>query len=264
VHLTSWIMPHEAYIRGAAAQLVPLVRESGARALELDAEAPWTEANAPMDYIDAAELVRTLFGSTRFGVTGIGYTPVDKFGPLAEVADFVIPQIYCTATSKLDPDTDIELIAKRYRDLFGQKTTIVGLAAYGQLGIPGHSIESALRTAFKHTSALGYIRQVCYWSLSWIRSSPTVAATLKSLAGTGVERPTIDGSVGRNGTNAPDDVMVVQRLLLEHGYDPGPIDGLVGVRTIGAIEAFQRSLGFTNPDGRVDPGGRTFTALVGA
>lgn len=35
----------------------------------------------------------------------------------------------------------------------------------------------------------------------------------------------------------------IQRLLTEHGYDPGPIDGLLGRRTTAAIEQYQRDRG---------------------
>lgn len=76
----------------------------------------------------------------------------------------------------------------------------------------------------------------------------------------------ISGSVGRKGANRRDDVIAVQSLLNQHvaalGLPPLVIDGMVGVKTIGAIEAFQRKIGFGSPDGRVDPGGRTWGALT--
>lgn len=77
----------------------------------------------------------------------------------------------------------------------------------------------------------------------------------------------IIGSVGRGGRNHPaSDVMTVQYLLncvpVAQG---GParelaVDGLVGPKTVTAIEAFQRRLGGF-ADGRVDPGGQTLRAL---
>ena len=74
------------------------------------------------------------------------------------------------------------------------------------------------------------------------------------------------GSVGRNGTNNVPDVRLVQQMLnVASSSDVGvlKVDGLVGPRTIGAIEAFQKeTLGFS--DGRVDVGGRTIQALVRA
>ena len=74
--------------------------------------------------------------------------------------------------------------------------------------------------------------------------------------------PTLSGSVGSRGRNRRDDVLEVQRLLAEAGYDPGPIDGIVGRKTIAAIRAFQRQF-MRRPDGRVDPGGRTWLELLG-
>lgn len=80
---------------------------------------------------------------------------------------------------------------------------------------------------------------------------------------------TISGAVGRGGRNFPPvDVMTVQYLLncVPAGQGgPTPelvIDGIVGPKTISAIEKFQRSLGGAC-DGRVDPGGNTLRALQG-
>ena len=40
-----------------------------------------------------------------------------------------------------------------------------------------------------------------------------------------------------------DGVRKVQTLLKEKGFDPGPIDGVEGVRTTGAVRAFQERFG---------------------
>jgi hypothetical protein len=65
----------------------------------------------------------------------------------------------------------------------------------------------------------------------------------------------LTGSVGRGGKNKPDEVKAVQRSL---GLND---DGKCGTGTITAIEKFQKSLGQTRPDGRIDPGGPTARAL---
>jgi peptidoglycan hydrolase-like protein with peptidoglycan-binding domain len=79
---------------------------------------------------------------------------------------------------------------------------------------------------------------------------------------------TIFASVGRNGANRNPDVRVVQSLLNGQPLTPMDVlvvDGLSGPRTIDAIESYQRNvLGFSNPDGRVDPGGRTLASLGSA
>lgn len=44
----------------------------------------------------------------------------------------------------------------------------------------------------------------------------------------------------------------IQRALLEHGFDPGPIDGVAARMTLAALRAFQLSRGL-QPDGIVGP-----------
>lgn len=77
----------------------------------------------------------------------------------------------------------------------------------------------------------------------------------------------ITASVGRGGINARADVREVQRALNiwlgREGRPALPVDGDAGPRTIAAIEEFQaRVLGIARPDGRIDPGGRTWRALI--
>ena len=75
----------------------------------------------------------------------------------------------------------------------------------------------------------------------------------------------IHASVGRGGVNRFVDVRVVQELLNKHRrppMQPLTLDGIVGPKTIAAIEAFQRRvLSTIQPDGRVDPDGPTLRAL---
>lgn len=79
--------------------------------------------------------------------------------------------------------------------------------------------------------------------------------------------PQITSSVGRGGRNRAADVVVVQELLNRHLASIGRIhplveDGVVGPLTINAIVRFQqRVVGTHNPDGRVDPSGRTIKVL---
>lgn len=78
---------------------------------------------------------------------------------------------------------------------------------------------------------------------------------------------TIHGSVGRQGRNQREDVKVVQALLnksLTPAAKPLAVDGLVGPKTIGAIEDYQRRVvKLRSPDGRIDVNGPTFRALNG-
>lgn len=77
----------------------------------------------------------------------------------------------------------------------------------------------------------------------------------------------ISSSVGKHGKNNYKDVVAVQTLLngcirLLKPLSPLNPDGKVGKKTIEAIELFQKNVvGMLNPDGRIDPGGRTILLL---
>jgi hypothetical protein len=77
----------------------------------------------------------------------------------------------------------------------------------------------------------------------------------------------ISAPVGEGGANTPADVTIVQNLLNAHAANVGiqrlKVDGSIGSRTISAIRTFQfKVMKLQKPDGRVDPNGRTFTALM--
>jgi peptidoglycan hydrolase-like protein with peptidoglycan-binding domain len=73
---------------------------------------------------------------------------------------------------------------------------------------------------------------------------------------------TLAASVGRKGTNRPEDVVAVQRLLNKADAAIKE-DGDCGRGTISAIEDFQRNW-TSHPDGRVDPTGTTWLRLAEA
>jgi peptidoglycan hydrolase-like protein with peptidoglycan-binding domain len=74
----------------------------------------------------------------------------------------------------------------------------------------------------------------------------------------------LSASVGHGGRNLADDVRQVQSLLNEAGAAPAlVVDGACGPQTVGAIRWFQEHVvHLPRPDGRVDPGGGTWTALT--
>ena len=71
----------------------------------------------------------------------------------------------------------------------------------------------------------------------------------------------LSGSVGKDGENVPDDVTQVQEALKAAGHFAGGISGTCsGTDTdplVKAIKEFQKKMGSSNPDGRIDPGGST-------
>ncbi len=77
----------------------------------------------------------------------------------------------------------------------------------------------------------------------------------------------ISQPIGRGVSNLNrNDALLIQKLLNNHrlpSVQPLREDGVVGPKTIAAIEEFQRRIvRMSNPDGRVDPGGATFRALT--
>ncbi len=71
----------------------------------------------------------------------------------------------------------------------------------------------------------------------------------------------IQGSVGRRGDNRPADTRKIQKALNErYPTHALGVDGDCGAKTIRRIERFQRTF-MEDPDGRVDPGGRTLRKL---
>ena len=72
----------------------------------------------------------------------------------------------------------------------------------------------------------------------------------------------ISASVGTVGRNKSADVRVVQTLLNNKISAGLVVDGYCGNKTITAIKKFQsEQVGMSNPDGRIDVGGRTWQAL---
>lgn len=73
----------------------------------------------------------------------------------------------------------------------------------------------------------------------------------------------LSGSVGQGGDNREADVRKVQNLLNRHGIRPALAeDGQIGPKTIAAIRRFQE-IKLGSADGLVEPGKRTWRALLG-
>jgi hypothetical protein len=72
----------------------------------------------------------------------------------------------------------------------------------------------------------------------------------------------IQESVGDGGMNQPDDVKVIQTLLNTMGdFGFFEVTGIVDDTLISAIRRFQSDF-LQEPDGRIDPGGKSFTRLL--
>lgn len=190
VHLMTWCMPHEHYIRGLGIQMVDLVADSGARSVELDAEEPWVRAHRPMKYEDAGALMAEVLAPVPFGVTGIGYASTPKLGPLVRRAKYMTPQCYSTASksNKLNPATAAKKLVGMWRGKFGSREVVVGLAGYRQSGRPGYTKERFMSTAFDGAMAV-LPTDIVYWSLRQIRASRTTANLIRAFAQQASARP---------------------------------------------------------------------------
>lgn len=93
-------------------------------------------------------------------------------------------------------------------------------------------------------------------------AGPSLNTGTKSPIGAPASVLTLGGSVGRGGKNQLDDVRAVQSALNQKTSAGLGVDGKCGPATIKAIENFQRSLGQSKPDGRIDPGKATAGALA--
>ncbi|MBG0794070.1 peptidoglycan-binding protein [Methylocystis sp. H62] len=75
----------------------------------------------------------------------------------------------------------------------------------------------------------------------------------------------LSASVGQDGSNLPDDVKAVQRLLgdlqIAAGTAPADVDGVVSADTVNAILDFQQQNPDLPADGTMDPEGSTFIRL---
>jgi uncharacterized protein (TIGR02594 family) len=89
-------------------------------------------------------------------------------------------------------------------------------------------------------------------------TTPPVATVVPTV---GMIKDTVGDSGGKN---LPADVALIQTLFNKNHKKSFAIDGKVTPELIAAIRALQTANGSSKPDGRVDPNGKTFTALNGA
>jgi len=76
---------------------------------------------------------------------------------------------------------------------------------------------------------------------------------------------TISDTVGENGKNKPEDVLLIKSLLNKFGAGLDPQNTNCGAQTIAAIKKFQlEKAGLKTPDGLISPNGTTWKALNGA
>lgn len=175
-HFLTWVMPHERFLRQMFDTLLPMAYDLKIHSVVLDAEEPWTQARAPMDYDAAGALVGELIApaSVEFGKTSIGYASTQKLGRLAAACDYLVPQCYSTSTSGLDPRNVVSRFSARWRDVFPERRVVAGLAAYRQENILVD--EAPVTTAAAMHMALddlvrAELDEAIYWQLKSMASN---------------------------------------------------------------------------------------------
>jgi hypothetical protein len=249
VHLTSWIMPHDLFMDGMLEQMPELMASTKATLLMLDAEGPWADATGVFNYADAAAKAARIF--TRLGLSGIGSAP-SELCELAKVCRVRSPQGYADDDDTEGSTTDnvVPYSLREWRKRYGEAPDgwIIGLAGYDQ----GTPAASTMQPPIDDVLADGD-HEVAYWSINSIADRDDVTAFLRGLTsappvepeqpepvpiGDGIFPRLVISSMTK-GTVARQ-LKCVQALLLHAwGFDPGPVDGLPGPKTIGAVEAFQ-------------------------
>ena len=178
LHLTSWVMPHEAFVTEACDTLLQLVVDTGAASVLWDAEEPWTQAVGQAKTAQAAAQIGELMGGTRMGVTGIGYADLHDHDPevlyLVDVCDYVVPQAYVTRNSGLRHD-GMRRVIDRWKF---EKPILAGLAAWDQTFDGRHTSGNMLRSWDQTEECDG----VCYWALRHIHTNRDVQQAIAKFA----------------------------------------------------------------------------------
>ena len=123
---------------------------------------------------------------------------------------------------------------------------VVAGAAFALTAPDGRSVaeEAAPSTTVRRTVPTTLSTRSPAWTRRWGRISTTEAPTT-----TTTEAPKVEGLVrGAVG----EEVAAVQRRLVELRFDPGPADGVYGLGTVYAVQAFQKLQGM-EPTGAVTP-----------
>lgn len=173
VHLCSWIMPHEVFLRGMCFAMPKLIKRCKAVSVLWDAEEPWTLAKGFGTYARAVSFLARHMAAVPWGVpvgiTGIGYAVTRKLKALAKLCAYLLPQAYSTRTSKVNCLTVASKFCKIWISKFGRKEIRVGLAGYRQKGVKGSNGTEADAMEKAILSVPREIDEVVYWWLPTLR-----------------------------------------------------------------------------------------------
>lgn len=238
VWLCSWVMPHEAFISEAIAELPALKAVAGAEMIMWDAEAPWVKPPNDALRARAATRLAATFGSTNMAMTAIGAAP-SEVKPLADVCSVWAPQCYATRDSQATPAGVVPFGLRCWRERYGTPSGhwMIGLAGYDQAADPSTTMQPPIDDVL----AAG-LSEICYWTSNAIASRPDVLEFVASLTRAVPPHPGIMPAVDIAAMPSATRVQVVaeiQGLLMAWGIDPGPLDGKPGAKTLAGVKTFQ-------------------------
>jgi hypothetical protein len=194
VVLTCWPRPSKTQIATLVEDMAPLMRDTKAVGLEVDAEANWTfrflEGFTTMGHAaeHLAEQLRVAAQGARVEMTTFAlHRENSKDAELAPLVNAIFPQAYSVNERDgkeipwdhpFGPGNMQEVTLEHARKT-GCATVGLGLAAYEQ-SWPGHTIEEAMHVALERARSLG-VEHVRYWSSKWIVGTRAQAAARKAI-----------------------------------------------------------------------------------
>lgn len=179
------------------------------------------------DYSDAGSLL---------GMAGIIAAPV-TMGFTGLMAIGVAPAVAGMSVAKMDVDVGVEII----RQADGHYTNIEHKSVagddyyYSELLFSDSGSGAEWEASEDGKRILAAIIPAVNKTISWIRTDKGISPNVLT---------------GQWSNSSREEVRLVQARLKELGFDPGPIDGIMGSKTRTAIQDFQRSQDIP-PDGRI-------------
>lgn len=244
VTLTTWVMPHDLFIRGMVEQLPTLIESMGAVRLDLDAEEPWTQSRDSMPFGAAADQIALGMTGYAMGLSGIPYANTEALMPLAEICPVWLPQCYARPVeNSMDPDHAVTKGVELWRSKFGNQGRIIaGLAGWDMGSDP-----LRFMTPVVHQALDVGLHEVCYWTAQQLMTEATPAEFVR-----GVARPRALDIEALPVNPARSDVWRLQSMLesaavefSQGRWDPGKIDGKPGGDTLGALKRYQSDHGMS-------------------
>lgn len=155
--------------------------------------------------------------------------------------------------SDIDTQLDFAMHEMGVTDRFGRGSGYAAEARAGRDLLAANDVREATRAVAGYERARGYSRSNPEGIHGWGNRYSNAQALLSGNTGgryayaasgtqTGAQRAAGDMATGQ-GVRGDPDVFQLQQVLAKAGYDPGPLDGIMGPRTEAAMQAYQSAAG---------------------